>query len=89
MDFGQPNRNMLTEILHLCYFFLVIFSKYYLLNFLDHFVSQLLIELESSSKKQKNPHSQLVWGGDTLQSSIYHSFHLKSDHKIFPIPLSS
>ena len=50
------------------------------LNFLDHFVSQLLIELESSN--QKNPHSQFIWGGDTFQSSIYHSFALNRVAKI-------
>ena len=53
------------------------FSKILSLNFLDHFISQLLIELQSSSKNQKNPHSQFIWGGNTFQSSIYHSFPLK------------
>ena len=28
-------------------------------------------------KKQKNPHGQLIWGGDTFQTSSYHSFSLK------------
>ena len=53
------------------------FFKILSLNFWDDFVSQLLIELESSSKNQKNPHGQLVWGGITFQSSIYDSFPLK------------
>ena len=46
------------------------------LNFLDDFVSQLLTELESSSKNEKNPHGQLIRGGDPFQSFIYHSFPL-------------
>ena len=40
-------------------------------------ISRLLIELQSSSKNQKNPHGQLIWGGITFQTSIYHSFPLK------------
>ena len=40
-------------------------------------ISRLLIELQSSSKKQKNPHSQLIWGEITFQSSIYDRFPLK------------
>ena len=43
-------------------------------------LSQLLIELQNSSKNQNNPHGQLIWGGDTFQSSNYHSFPLKSDY---------
>merc|ERR1712240_525947 len=40
-------------------------------------ISRLLIELQSSPKNQKNPHDQLIWGGNTFQCSIYHSFPLK------------
>ena len=40
-------------------------------------ISWLLIELQSSPKNQKNPHGQLIWGGNTFQSSIYHRFSLK------------
>merc|ERR1711954_363935 len=40
-------------------------------------ISRLLIELQSSPKKQKNPHGQLLWGGNTFQSSTYHRFSLK------------
>merc|ERR1711872_994901 len=40
-------------------------------------ISRLLIELQSSPKKQKNPHDQLIWGGNTVQSSIYQRFSLK------------
>ena len=40
-------------------------------------ISWLLIELQSSPKKQKNPHDHLIWGGNTFQSSIYHRFSLK------------
>ena len=40
-------------------------------------LSQLLIELQSSSKKQKNPYGQIMGGGDTFQSSSYHTFPLK------------
>ena len=29
-------------------------------------------------KKQKNPHGQLIWDRNTFQTSIYHSFSLKS-----------
>ena len=46
-------------------------------GFANQTLSQLLIELESSSKNQKNPHGQLIWGGDTFQTSSYHSFSLK------------
>ena len=50
-------------------------------------ISRLLIELQSSSKNQKNPHGQLIWGGITFQTSIYHSFPLKSGYvKNAPIP---
>ena len=53
-------------------------------------ISQLLIEVKNSSQKQKkNPHDQLMWGGITFQSSIYHSFHLKWDCILFLIPLYS
>merc|ERR1712240_79784 len=58
-------------------FFFNGYLKILSLNFMDDFVPQLLIELESSSKNQKNPHGQLIWGGNTFQSSIYHSFPLK------------
>ena len=40
-------------------------------------LSRLLIELQSSSKNQKNPHGPLIGGGIKFQSSIYHSFPLK------------
>ena len=40
-------------------------------------ISQLLIKLQSSSKKQKNPHGQLIWDRNTFQTSIYYSFPLK------------
>merc|ERR1712240_771274 len=40
-------------------------------------ISRLLIELQSSPKNQKNPHDQLIWDGNTFQSSIYHRFSLK------------
>ena len=52
-------------------------------------ISRLLIELQSSSKNQKNPHSKLIWGRNTFQSSIYHRFPLKPDCvKIPPLKLS-
>ena len=41
-------------------------------------------------KKQKNPHGQLIWGGNTFQSSIYHRFSLKPSFVFFfkyPLPL--
>ena len=31
-------------------------------------ISRLLIELQSSSKKQKNPYGQLIWGRITFQT---------------------
>ena len=40
-------------------------------------IYRLLIELQSSSKNQKNPHSQLIWGRFNFQRSIYHNFLLK------------
>ena len=40
-------------------------------------ISRLLIELQRSSKKQKNPHGQLIWNRNTFQTSIYYSFPLK------------
>ena len=36
-------------------------------------LSRLLIELQSSSKNQKNPHGQLIWDGNAFHTSIYHS----------------
>ena len=65
------------------------FLKILSLNFWDDFVSQLLIELESSSKNQKNPYGRLKCGGNTFQSSIYHSFPLKPGCvKNPPIPVT-
>ena len=52
-------------------------------------ISQLLIEVKNSSNKQKNPHDQLIWDRITFQRSIYHSFHLKSDHILLFIALFS
>ena len=50
-------------------------------------ITRLLIELQSSSKKQKNPHGLLIGGGIKFQSSIYHSFPLKPDRvKNTPLP---
>merc|ERR1711915_1110151 len=46
-------------------------------------ISRLLIELQSSPKNQKNPHDQLIWGGNTFQSSIYHRFSLKPSFVFF------
>merc|ERR1711954_390295 len=46
-------------------------------------ISRLLIELQSSPKNQKNPHDQLIWGGNTFQSSIYHRFSLKPGFVFF------
>ena len=43
----------------------------------ENSVAQLLIELQSSSKNQKNPHGQLIWGGDTFQRPSYNSFRFK------------
>ena len=43
----------------------------------SQYLSWLLIELQSSSKNQKNPHDQLSGVGDTFQSSKYHRFPLK------------
>ena len=40
-------------------------------------ISRLLIELQSSSKKQKNPHEQYIWGRTFFKISIYHRFALK------------
>ena len=48
-------------------------------------ISRLLIELQSSPKNQKNPHDQLIWGGNTFQSSIYHRFSLKPDFVFFSL----
>merc|ERR1712240_444963 len=46
-------------------------------------ISRLLIELQSSPKNQKNPHDQLIWGGNTFQNSIYHRFSLKPGFVFF------
>merc|ERR1712240_842377 len=53
------------------------FFFFFFLNTPSLWTSRLLIELQSSSKSKNNPHSLLIWGGDTFQSSIYHSFALK------------
>ena len=38
-------------------------------------------------KRQKNPHDQYIWDGDTFQSSSYHSFSLKPGRvKKYPLP---
>merc|ERR1712240_840502 len=53
-------------------------------------ISRLLIELQSLPKNQKNPHDQLIWGGNTFQSSIYRGFSLKLGFVFFlkyPLPL--
>merc|ERR1711954_289704 len=49
----------------------------FFLNTPSLWISRLLIELQSSSKNKNNPQNLLIWGGDTFQSSIYHSFPLK------------
>ena len=81
MHFDLLNPNLETEMIYLSYFFLVNLLKNYLFchfsGFANQTLSQLLIELESSSKNQKNPHGLLIWGGDTFQTSSYHSFSLK------------
>merc|ERR1711872_1106799 len=46
-------------------------------------ISRILIELQSSPKKQKNPHDQLIWGRNTFKSSIYHRFSLKPGFVFF------
>merc|ERR1711989_311972 len=50
---------------------------YFFLNTPSLWISRLLIELQSSSRNKNNPHSLLIWAGDTFQSSIYHNFALK------------
>merc|ERR1711872_711080 len=52
---------------------------FFFLNIPSLWISRLLIELQSSLKNKNNPHSLLIWGGDTFQSSIYHNFALKPD----------
>ena len=91
MHFDLLNPNLETEMIYLSYFFLVNLLKNYLFcrfsGFANQTLSQLLIELESSSKNQKNPHGQLIWGGDTFQTSSYHSFSLKPGRvKKYPLP---
>ena len=57
--------------------------KYTTLPQENMWISRLLIELRSSSKKQKNPHDQLLWGENTFKSSIYHRFSLKPGFVFF------
>ena len=81
--FEYANRN--------CVCILVFFLKFILKNIffrgIWELVSRLLIELQSSSKNQKNPYDQLSGVGDTFQSSSYHSFPLKPGRiKKYPIP---
>ena len=49
----------------------------YIFSEIWEWVSRLLIELQSSSKNQKNPYGELMGGIDTFQSSSYNSFSLK------------
>merc|ERR1712240_810179 len=50
---------------------------FFLKNTRSLWISRLLIELQSSSKNKNNPQNLFIWGGDTFQSSIYHTFPLK------------
>ena len=45
-----------------------------------HWLSQLIMDLQRSSTKQKNPHVQLIWDGINFQKTIYQSFPLKLGH---------
>ena len=65
------------------------FVFFFFLNTRSLWISRLLIELRSSLKNKNNPHGLLIWGGDTFQNSIYHSFPLKTGCvKITPIPMT-
>ena len=68
-------------VLLILVFFLVNFLKYFLHPILTIWtqapLSQLLIDLQSSSKNENDPHGLHIWDGDTFQSSSYHSFPLK------------
>ena len=70
--FEYAKRNCVSTLV-----FFIIYLKKYLFSSIWELVSRLLIELQSSSKNQKNPHDQLSGVGDTFQSSNYHSFPLK------------
>ena len=65
--------------IYFSFFFIIRLEKYIYIFFrgIWEWVSRLLIELQSSSKNQNNPHDQLNGGLDTFQSSQYHSFPLK------------
>ena len=63
--------------IYISFFFFIICLIKYIFSEIWELVSRLLIELQSSSKNQKNPHDQLSGVGDTFQSSSYHSFPLK------------
>ena len=71
--FEYANRNCVS----ISVFFLKFILKNIFFRGIWELVSRLLIELQSSSKNQKNPHDQLSGVGDTFQSSSYHSFPLK------------
>ena len=91
MIFDLLNPNLKTKIIYRSQFLFGDFIKK--LSFLSFFqdlcelLYQLLIELERSSKNQKNPHGLLIWGGDTFHTSSYHSFSLKPGRvKKYPLP---
>ena len=74
--------SFLVWIFQICKQKLFIFFQFSVYNlfiffFIWEWISRLLIELQSPSKNENNPHSLIIWGGDTFQSSIYHSFALK------------
>ena len=71
--FEYAKRNCVSTLV----FFYNLFKKIFFFSSIWELVSRLLIELQSSSKNQKNPHDQLSGVGDTFQSSTYHSFPLK------------